>query len=84
MHMNKIIRTSVGVTALSCFAALSISRPVTTDPSLPSELALNEVNGVTPVGADYAHERNTPNTCRGRFIAPTAALSASLAVLLST
>ena len=30
----------------------------------------------TPVGADYAHEHNTPAIRRGRFIAPTAAVSA--------
>jgi hypothetical protein len=28
------------------------------------------------VGADYAHERNNPDSCRGRFIAPTADVSA--------
>jgi hypothetical protein len=30
----------------------------------------------SPVGADYAHERNNPDICRGRLIAPTADLSA--------
>ena len=29
-----------------------------------------------PVGADYAHERNNPDICRGRLIAPTADESA--------
>jgi hypothetical protein len=36
---------------------------------------MNEITR-TNVGADYAHERINPTLCRGRFIAPTAALSA--------
>ncbi|HLZ80305.1 MAG TPA: hypothetical protein VKP04_01635 [Ktedonobacteraceae bacterium] len=35
------------------------------------------------VGADYAHEQNNQDICRGRFIAPTADLSALLPISIS-
>jgi hypothetical protein len=36
-----------------------------------------------PVGADCAMEQTTPDSCRGRLIVPTAALSAPLEFPLS-
>jgi hypothetical protein len=36
---------------------------------------INKINR-TPVGADYVDEQNHPAICRGRFIAPSADLSA--------
>jgi hypothetical protein len=52
MQLNTLIQEAVWVTALSCFAALSISLPSATDPSLRSELALSEAKGVTLVGSN--------------------------------
>jgi len=53
MQINTLIQASTRVTALSCFAALSISLPIATDPSLRSELALNAREGGDSGGADF-------------------------------
>ena len=41
-------------------------------------MQMNKINR-TSVGADYVHEHHTPDTRRGRFIVPTADLSAPVA-----
>jgi hypothetical protein len=77
MHIDKINRTPVVVRPTSFGAGEIASQPLRMDTSCV-QLKLDGL-----VGADYVHEQNKLDICRGRFIVPIADLSARAAYSIS-